>query len=222
LAVVQLETPRDKSAGRKEAPVLELELELRPLVDPTSSRGSVALKADLRHGRSTGRAVLPTRRPGSNVLLLLDHLEDPLLGKSDLEAEVEAMAATANIAEEEIAAQRRGNSPEVVTTAMAATEVDMVDTVVVTEEEATDREVMVRPPEAQLPGSNRMLAMVLQAWTATAFHHLLRHLVESRHHRLLAISRRLHHPHRSSGLDLEPLEECVDGLCVLACGVLKQ
>lgn len=200
--------------------MLGLELELRPLVDLTSSRGSVALKADLRHGRSTGRAVLPTRRPGSNALLLLDHLEDPLLGNSDLEAEVEAMAATANIAEE-IAAQRRGNSPEVVTTAMAATEVDMVDTVVVTEE-ATDREVMVRPPEAQLPGSNRILAMVLQAWTATAFHHLLRHLVESRHHRLLAISRRLHHPHRSSGLDLEPSEECVDGLCVLACGVLIQ
>jgi hypothetical protein len=35
LAVVQLETPRDKLAGKKEASVLELELELHRLVDPT-------------------------------------------------------------------------------------------------------------------------------------------------------------------------------------------
>ena len=225
LAVVRLETPRDKSAGKKE--VLVLELELRRLVDPTSSRGSVALKVDPHHGRSTDRAALPTRRLGSsNVLLLLDHPEDPLLGSSDLEVEVEveATAATANTAEEEeaIAALRRGNNPEVVTTAMAVTEVDTLDTLVDMEEGATDREVMVLLPEAQLLGSNRMPAMVPQAWTATAFHHLLRRLVESRHHRLLVTSRRLHRPHRSSGLDLEPLEECVDGPRVLACGVLNQ
>jgi CheY-like chemotaxis protein len=212
-------------AGKKEAPVLDLELELRRPVDPTSNRGSVALKVDPHHGRSTDRAALPTRRLGSsNVLLLLDHPEDPLLGSSDLEVEVEATAATANTAEEEeaIAALRRGNNPEVVTTAMAVTEVDTLDTLVDMEEGATDREVMVLLPEAQLLGSNRMPAMVPQAWTATAFHHLLRRLVESRHHRLLVTSRRLHRPHRSSGLDLEPLEECVDGPRVLACGVLNQ
>jgi hypothetical protein len=181
----------------------------------------VALKVDPRHGSSTGRVALLTRRPGSNVLLLLDLLEDPPLGSSDLEVEVEATAATANTAAEEgeIAALRHGNNPEVATTAMAVTE---VDTVVDTEAEAMEMEVKVRLPEAQLLGSNRMPAMVLQAWTATAFHHLLRRLVESRHHRLLVTSRRLHRPHRSSGLDLEPLEECVDGPRVLACGVLNQ
>jgi hypothetical protein len=221
LAVVRLETPRDKSAGKKE--VLELELELRRLVDPTSSRGSVALKVDPHHGRSTDRAAPPTRRLGSNVLLLLDHPEDPLLGSSDLGVEVEATAATANIAEEEeeIVALRRGSNPEGVTTAMVVTEVVMVDTLVDMEEEVTDKEVMVLLPEAQLLGSNRMPAMVLQAWTATACLHLLRRPVEFRHHRLLATSRRLHRPHRSSGLDLEPLEECVDGPRVLACGVAQ-
>jgi len=130
--------------------------------------------------------------------------------------------ATVNTAEEEgeSADPRRGNNPEVATTATAVTE---VDTAVDTEEEAMAMEVKVHHLlEAQPLGSNRMPAMVLQAWTATAFHHLLRRLVESRHHRLLVTSRRLHRPHRSSGLDLEPLEECVDGLCVLACGVLKQ
>jgi hypothetical protein len=164
LAVVRLETPRDKSAGKKE--VLELELELRRLVDPTSSRGSVALKVDPHHGRSTDRAALPTRRLGSsNVLLLLDPPEDPLLGSSDLGVEVEATAATANIAEEEeeIVALRRGSNPEGVTTAMVVTEVVMVDTLVDMEEEVTDKEVMVLLPEAQLLGSNRMPAMVLQA-----------------------------------------------------------
>lgn len=167
---------------------------------------------------------LLTRRPGSNVLLLLDLLEDPPLGSSDLEVEVEATAATANTAAEEgeIAALRRGNNPEVATTAMAVTEVDTVDTVVDTEAEAMEMEVKVRLPEAQLLGSNRMLATVLRAWIATApHHHHRRRLVESRHHRLPATSRRLLHLH-SSGLRIEPLEEFVDSVRVLASGVLNQ
>lgn len=181
----------------------------------------MALKVDPRHGSSTGRVALLTRRPGSNVLLLLDLLEDPPLGSSDLEVEVEATAATANTAAEEgeIAALRRGNNPEVATTAMAVTE---VDTVVDTEAEAMEMEVKVRLPEAQLLGSNRMLATVLQAWTATAPHHHRRRLVESRHHRLPATSRRLLHLHHSSGLRIEPLEEFVDSVRVLASGVLNQ
>lgn len=165
---------------------------------------------------------LLTRRPGSNVLLLLDLLEDPPLGSSDLEVEVEATAATANTAAEEgeIAALRRGNNPEVATTAMAVTE---VDTVVDTEAEAMEMEVKVRLPEAQLLGSNRMLATVLRAWIATApHHHHRRRLVESRHHRLPATSRRLLHLHHSSGLRIEPLEEFVDSVRVLASGVLNQ
>lgn len=167
---------------------------------------------------------LLTRRPGSNVLLLLDLLEDPPLGSSDLEVEVEATAATANTAAEEgeIAALRRGNNPEVATTAMAVTEVDTVDTVVDTEAEAMEMEVKVRLPEAQLLGSNRMLATVLREWIATApHHHHRRRLVESRHHRLPATSRRLLHLH-SSGLRIEPLEEFVDSVRVLASGVLNQ
>lgn len=181
----------------------------------------MALKVDPRHGSSTGRVALLTRRPGSNVLLLLDLLEDPPLGSSDLEVEVEATAATANTAAEEgeIAALRHGNNPEVATTAMAVTE---VDTAVDTEAEAMDMEVKVRLPEAQLLGSNRMLATVLRAWTATApHHHHRRRLVESRHHRLPATSRRLLHLH-SSGLRIEPLEEFVDSVRVLASGVLNQ
>ena len=166
---------------------------------------------------------LLTRRPGSNVLLLLDLLEDPPLGSSDLEVEVEATAATANTAAEEgeIAALRHGNNPEVATTAMAVTE---VDTVVDTEAEAMEMEVKVRLPEAQLLGSNRMLATVLRAWIATAphHHHHRRRLVESRHHRLPATSRRLLHLHHSSGLRIEPLEEFVDSVRVLAYGVLNQ
>ena len=164
---------------------------------------------------------LLTRRPGSNVLLLLDLLEDPPLGSSDLEVEVEATAATANTAAEEgeIAALRHGNNPEVATTAMAVTE---VDTVVDTEAEAMEMEVKVRLPEAQLLGSNRMLATVLREWIATApHHHHRRRLVESRHHRLPATSRRLLHLH-SSGLRIEPLEEFVDSVRVLASGVLNQ
>lgn len=183
----------------------------------------MALKVDPRHGSSTGRVALLTRRPGSNVLLLLDLLEDPPLGSSDLEVEVEATAATANTAAEEgeIAALRRGNNPEVATTAMAVTEVDTVDTVVDTEAEAMEMEVKVRLPEAQLLGSNRMLATVLREWIATApHHHHRRRLVESRHHRLPATSRRLLHLH-SSGLRIEPLEEFVDSVRVLASGVLK-
>lgn len=167
---------------------------------------------------------LLTRRPGSNVLLLLDLLEDPPPGSSDLEVEVEATAATANTAAEEgeIAALRRGNNPEVATTAMAVTEVDTVDTVVDTEAEAMEMEVKVRLPEAQLLGSNRMLATVLREWIATApHHHHRRRLVESRHHRLPATSRRLLHLH-SSGLRIEPLEEFVDSVRVLASGVLNQ
>jgi hypothetical protein len=182
----------------------------------------VALKVDPRHGSSTGRVALLTRRPGSNVLLLLDLLEDPPLGSSDLEVEVEATAATANTAAEEgeIAALRHGNNPEVATTAMAVTE---VDTVVDTEAEAMEMEVKVRLPEAQLLGSNRMLATVLRAWIATApHHHHRRRLVESRHHRLPATSRRLLHLHHSSGLRIEPLEEFVDSVRVLASGVLNQ
>lgn len=182
----------------------------------------MALKVDPRHGSSTGRVALLTRRPGSNVLLLLDLLEDPPLGSSDLEVEVEATAATANTAAEEgeIAALRRGNNPEVATTAMAVTE---VDTVVDTEAEAMEMEVKVRLPEAQLLGSNRMLATVLRAWIATApHHHHRRRLVESRHHRLPATSRRLLHLHHSSGLRIEPLEEFVDSVRVLASGVLNQ
>ena len=181
----------------------------------------MALKVDPRHGSSTGRVALLTRRPGSNVLLLLDLLEDPPLGSSDLEVEVEATAATANTAAEEgeIAALRHGNNPEVATTAMAVTE---VDTVVDTEAEAMEMEVKVRLPEAQLLGSNRMLATVLQAWTATAPHHHRRRLVESRHHRLLATSRRRLHLHRSSGLRIEPVEEFVNSVRVLASGVLNQ
>lgn len=181
----------------------------------------MALKVDPRHGSSTGRVALLTRRPGSNVLLLLDLLEDPPLGSSDLEVEVEATAATANTAAEEgeIAALRRGNNPEVATTAMAVTE---VDTVVDTEAEAMEMEVKVRLPEAQLLGSNRMLATVLREWIATApHHHHRRRLVESRHHRLPATSRRLLHLHHSSGLRIEPLEEFVDSVRVLASGVLK-
>lgn len=181
----------------------------------------MALKVDPRHGSSTGRVALLTRRPGSNVLLLLDLLEDPPLGSSDLEVEVEATAATANTAAEEgeIAALRRGNNPEVATTAMAVTE---VDTVVDTEAEAMEMEVKVRLPEAQLLGSNRMLATVLREWIATApHHHHRRRLVESRHHRLPATSRRLLHLH-SSGLRIEPLEEFVDSVRVLASGVLNQ
>lgn len=184
----------------------------------------MALKVDPRHGSSTGRVALLTRRPGSNVLLLLDLLEDPPLGSSDLEVEVEATAATANTAAEEgeIAALRRGNNPEVATTAMAVTEVDTVDTVVDTEAEAMEMEVKVRLPEAQLLGSNRMLATVLREWIATApHHHHRRRLVESRHHRLPATSRRLLHLH-SSGLRIEPLEEFVDSVRVLASGVLNQ
>ena len=184
----------------------------------------MALKVDPRHGSSTGRVALLTRRPGSNVLLLLDLLEDPPLGSSDLEVEVEVEAATANTAAEEgeIAALRRGNNPEVATTAMAVTEVDTVDTAVDTEAEAMDMEVKVRLPEAELLGSNRMLATVLRAWTATApHHHHRRRLVESRHHRLPATSRRLLHLH-SSGLRIEPLEEFVDSVRVLASGVLNQ
>lgn len=182
----------------------------------------MALKVDPRHGSSTGRVALLTRRPGSNVLLLLDLLEDPPLGSSDLEVEVEATAATANTAAEEgeIAALRHGNNPEVATTAMAVTE---VDTVVDTEAEAMEMEVKVRLPEAQLLGSNRMLATVLRAWIATApHHHHRRRLVESRHHRLPATSRRLLHLHHSSGLRIEPLEEFVDSVRVLASGVLNQ
>ena len=186
----------------------------------------MALKVDPRHGSSTGRVALLTRRPGSNVLLLLDLLEDPPPGSSDLEVEVEATAATANTAAEEgeIAALRRGNNPEVATTAMAVTEVDTVDTVVDTEAEAMEMEVKVRLPEAQLLGSNRMLATVLRAWIATAphHHHHRRRLVESRHHRLPATSRRLLHLHHSSGLRIEPLEEFVDSVRVLASGVLNQ
>ena len=182
----------------------------------------MALKVDPRHGSSTGRVALLTRRPGSNVLLLLDLLEDPPPGSSDLEVEVEATAATANTAAEEgeIAALRRGNNPEVAMTAMAVTE---VDTAVDTEAEAMDMEVKVRLPEAQLLGSNRMLATVLRAWIATAphHHHHRRRLVESRHHRLPATSRRLLHLH-SSGLRIEPLEEFVDSVRVLASGVLNQ
>ena len=184
----------------------------------------MALKVDPRHGSSTGRVALLTRRPGSNVLLLLDLLEDPPPGSSDLEVEVEATAATANTAAEEgeIAALRRGNNPEVATTAMAVTEVDTVDTVVDTEAEAMEMEVKVRLPEAQLLGSNRMLATVLREWIATApHHHHRRRLVESRHHRLPATSRRLLHLH-SSGLRIEPLEEFVDSVRVLASGVLNQ
>ena len=184
----------------------------------------MALKVDPRHGSSTGRVALLTRRPGSNVLLLLDLLEDPPLGSSDLEVEVEATAATANTAAEEgeIAALRRGNNPEVATTAMAVTEVDTVDTVVDTEAEAMEMEVKLRLPEAQLLGSNRMLATVLREWIATApHHHHRRRLVESRHHRLPATSRRLLHLH-SSGLRIEPLEEFVDSVRVLASGVLNQ
>ena len=183
----------------------------------------MALKVDPRHGSSTGRVALLTRRPGSNVLLLLDLLEDPPLGSSDLEVEVEATAATANTAAEEgeIAALRHGNNPEVATTAMAVTE---VDTVVDTEAEAMEMEVKVRLPEAQLLGSNRMLATVLRAWIATAphHHHHRRRPVESRHHRLPATSRRLLHLHHSSGLRIEPLEEFVDSVRVLASGVLNQ
>ena len=104
-------------------------------------------------------------------------------------------------------------------TAMAVTE---VDTAVDTEAEAMDMEVKVRLPEAQLLGSNRMLATVLQAWTATAPHHHRRRLVESRHHRLLATSRRRLHLHRSSGLRIEPVEEFVNSVRVLASGVLNQ
>lgn len=136
---------------------------------------------------------------------------------------MEATAATANTAAEEgeIAALRRGNNPEVATTAMAVTE---VDTVVDTEAEAMEMEVKVRLPEAQLLGSNRMLATVLRAWIATAphHHHHRRRLVESRHHRLPATSRRLLHLHHSSGLRIEPLEEFVDSVRVLASGVLNQ
>lgn len=182
----------------------------------------MALKVDPRHGSSTGRVALLTRRPGSNVLLLLDLLEDPPLGSSDLEVEVEATAATANTAAEEgeIAALRHGNNPEVATTAMAVTE---VDTVVDTEAEAMEMEVKVRLPEAQLLGSNRMLATVLREWIATApHHHHRRRLVESRHHRLPATSRRLLHLHRSSGLRIEPVEEFVNSVRVLASGVLNQ
>jgi hypothetical protein len=138
---------------------------------------------------------------------------------------VEDTVATANTAAEEgeIAVLRRGNNPEAVTvtTAMAVTEVDKVDTVD-TEAEAMDMEVKVLLLEAQLPGSNRMLAMVLQAWTATALHHPLRRLVESRHRRLPATFRRPLHLHHSSGLRNEPLETFVDGLRVLASGVLNQ
>lgn len=136
---------------------------------------------------------------------------------------MEATAATANTAAEEgeIAALRHGNNPEVATTAMAVTE---VDTVVDTEAEAMEMEVKVRLPEAQLLGSNRMLATVLRAWIATAphHHHHRRRLVESRHHRLPATSRRLLHLHHSSGLRIEPLEEFVDSVRVLASGVLNQ
>ena len=104
----------------------------------------------------------------------------------------------------------------------AVTEVDTVDTVVDTEAEAMEMEVKVRLPEAQLLGSNRMLATVLREWIATApHHHHRRRLVESRHHRLPATSRRLLHLH-SSGLRIEPLEEFVDSVRVLASGVLNQ
>lgn len=105
----------------------------------------MALKVDPRHGRSTGQADLPTRHPGSNVRLLLGRLEGPLLGSSDLEA----TAATANTTEEGTAALRRGNNPEVVTTAMAGTEVDTVGTVAAMEE-AMDMEGKVHPLAAQL------------------------------------------------------------------------
>lgn len=162
----------------------------------------MALKVDPRHGRSTGQADLPIRHPGSNVRLLLGRLEGPLLGSSDLEA----TAATANTTEEGTAALRRGNNPEVVTTAMAGTEVDTVGTVAAMEE-AMDMEGKVHPLAAQLLGSSRMRAMVLQAWTAMAFRRLLHLLAGSRRHRLLATSHRLPHLHRSSGIDLEHLEQ---------------
>jgi hypothetical protein len=156
----------------------------------------VVLRVDPRHGRLTSRTAPPIRRLGSNVQLLLAHPEDPLPGSSDLEA----TAVTANIVEEgETAALRRGNNPEVGTTVMADTEAHTVGTeVTVDTEEAMDRADMVHLPEAQLLGSNRMLATVLQAWTATASHHLRRRLAESRPHRLLATFRLLLRPHHSS------------------------
>lgn len=159
----------------------------------------MALKVDPRHGRSTGQADLPTRHPGSNVRLLLGRLEGPLLGSSDLEA----TAATANTTEEGTAALRRGNNPEVATTVTAGMEVGTVADM----EEAMDMEGKVHPLAAQLLGSSRMRAMVLQAWTAMAFRRLLHLLAGSRRHRLLATSRRLPHLHRSSGIDLEHLEQ---------------
>lgn len=115
--------------------------------------------------------------------------------------------ATVNTAEEEgeSADPRRGNNPEVATTATAVTE---VDTAVDTEEEAMAMEVKVHHLlEAQPLGSNRMPAMVLQAWTATALHHHLRRLVGSRHHRLPATCRRPLRLRHSSGLSIKPLEE---------------
>lgn len=182
--MVQQATLQDRSAGKRVALALELR---RPLVDPTSSRGSVVLLVDLHHGRSTNRVAVP--HPGSNAQLLLDLLEEALFLGRDLEAM--ATATTAAVIVAVIAVLRRGSSREVMTT--------MADTAVMeVEVEDTDREdtedtadmPRLRHLEARLLGCNssRMQVTAPQAWTTT--------MVPHRHH--LLVERLLHHPPATS------------------------
>lgn len=197
--MVQLATRPDRSS------TTELAQELHHLVDlvETSSRGSAALKADLRLGKSTSKAASPTRPHGSNAPLLLDLLVDRRLGSSVVE-DIAAIASTAAV---ETVAPHHGSSPEVMIearTTMAATAAATVDTVATeeVEEEVTDTADKVHHLEARLRGCSRnhTQAMAPQAWTTTVLRRHLHHrLVASHLHRHQATCRRHLRHHRSRG-----------------------
>jgi hypothetical protein len=179
----------------------ELDLLLRRLADPISSRGSVVLKVGLRHGRSTSRATHLVQLPGNNVQLLLDLLVEQLPGSSDLED----MIVTNVVAAAKVAVLRRGSSPGLMTEDRIITMV-VVTVVVVT---AAQEEVMdkVRLLEAQLPGisRNNTQATVHPAWTITVRHLLRRRLETFRRRRRRRIMFPLPHHRRSrEGLAPEP------------------
>jgi hypothetical protein len=179
----------------------ELDLLLRRLADPISSRGSVVLKVGLRHGRSTSRATHLVQLPGNNVQLLLDLLVEQLPGSSDLED----MIVTNVVAAAKVAVLRRGSSPGLMTEDRIITMV-VVTVVVVT---AAQEEVMdkVRLLEAQLPGisRNNTQATVHPAWTITVRRLLRRRLETFRRRRRRRIMFPLPHHRRSrEGLAPEP------------------
>ena len=165
-----------------------------------SSHGSAVLKAGLHPGKSTGRTDPPTRLLGNNVQLLLDLLEDLLLGSSDL-VDTAAIASTV-VAVAVTVVLHLGSNPEATTEARTTMAADtVVDTAgkVDTEAEAMAR---VHLPEALLHGCSRKHTLVTAppAWTTTVpRRHLHRLLLAFRLHRLLAICRRPLPLLRSSG-----------------------